>query len=55
MATQPKSAPALRSVWGSIQLTYVARIVDLAPEKGHITVERRAEGACRFLSTACLC
>ncbi len=33
------------------QLTYVARIVDLDPELGHITVERRAEGGVQVLST----
>src|SRR5664279_5360510 len=33
------------------QLTYVARIVDLDPELGQITVERRAEGGVQVLST----
>lgn len=33
------------------QLTYVARIVDLDPEQGNLTVERRAEGGVQLLST----
>ena len=33
------------------QLTYVARIVELDPELGRITVERRAEGGVQVLST----
>ncbi|HUB63900.1 MAG TPA: electron transfer flavoprotein subunit beta/FixA family protein [Methylocella sp.] len=33
------------------QLTYVARIVELDPEQGRITVERRAEGGVQVLST----
>jgi electron transfer flavoprotein beta subunit len=33
------------------QLTYVARIVDLDPEIGQITVERRAEGGVQVLTT----
>ncbi|SRR5579883_333207 len=33
------------------QLTYVARVVELDPERGNITVERRAEGGVQVLST----
>jgi electron transfer flavoprotein beta subunit len=43
--------PGIAKRLGLNQLTYVARIVDLAPEEGHITVERRAEGGVQVLST----
>jgi len=47
--------PGIAKRLGLNQLTYVARIVEIAPEEGRITVERRAEGACRFYRRACLC
>ncbi|MDD2876965.1 MAG: electron transfer flavoprotein subunit beta/FixA family protein [Acidiphilium sp.] len=43
--------PGIAKRLGFNQLTYVARIVDLAPEVGTITVERRAEGGVQVLST----
>jgi electron transfer flavoprotein beta subunit len=43
--------PGIAKRLGLNQLTYVARIVDLAPEEGRITVERRAEGGVQILST----
>jgi electron transfer flavoprotein beta subunit len=43
--------PGVAKRLGLNQLTYVARIVDLAPEDGRITVERRAEGGVQLLST----
>jgi electron transfer flavoprotein beta subunit len=43
--------PGVAKRLGLNQLTYVARIVDLAPEEGRITVERRAEGGVQLLST----
>jgi len=43
--------PGIAKRLGLNQLTYVARIVDLAPEEGRITVERRAEGGVQVLST----
>ena len=36
-----------------LQLTYVSRIVECDPEKGKITVERRAEGGVQVLETDC--
>lgn len=43
--------PGIAKRLGLNQLTYVAKIVDLDPELGNITVERRAEGGVQILST----
>ena len=43
--------PGIAKRLGLNQLTYVARIVELDPERGRITVERRAEGGVQVLST----
>lgn len=43
--------PGIAKRLGLNQLTYVARIVDLRPEEGQITVERRSEGGVQVLST----
>jgi len=43
--------PGIAKRLGLNQLTYVARIVEIAPEEGRITVERRAEGGVQVLST----
>ncbi len=43
--------PGIAKRLGLNQLTYVARIVELDPELGRITVERRAEGGVQVLST----
>lgn len=43
--------PGIAKRLGLNQLTYVARIVELDPEAGSITVERRAEGGVQLLST----
>ena len=41
--------PGIAKRLGLNQLTYVARIVEIAPEEGRITVERRAEGGAGFI------
>jgi electron transfer flavoprotein beta subunit len=43
--------PGIAKRLGLNQLTYVARIVDLDPALGTVTVERRAEGGVQVLST----
>ncbi|MDE1147257.1 MAG: electron transfer flavoprotein subunit beta/FixA family protein [Azospirillaceae bacterium] len=43
--------PGIAKRLGLNQLTYVARIADLDPDAGTITVERRAEGGLQVLST----
>ncbi len=43
--------PGIAKRLGLNQLTYVARIAELDPEAGTITVERRAEGGVQLLST----
>lgn len=43
--------PGIAKRLGLNQLTYVAKIVELDPELGRITVERRAEGGVQVLST----
>ncbi|WP_424361948.1 electron transfer flavoprotein subunit beta/FixA family protein [Methylocystis parvus] len=47
--------PGIAKRLGLLQLTYISKLVECDPEKGELTVERRAEGGVQVLKTAMPC